>query len=143
MPALADLMDTGPVDEFRLALDAMCEFMTELLVPHMAAAELALFPQLERMMQNRHSAVPLRREHDQIRAGIADLVQLRGVAEREPLSMNEKVALRRIIFRLYALLKIHTSEELLYADLVEHGASPEAERALAAAMEHSGTGRFE
>jgi hypothetical protein len=143
MPALADLMDNGPVDEFRVALVAMSDFMTELLVPHMAAAEQALFPQLDRMMQNRHSTVPLRREHDQIRAGIDDLVRLRGVADRGRLSMNEKVALRRIVFRLYALLKIHTSEELLYADLVEHGASPEAEKALAAAMEHSGTGRFE
>jgi len=143
LPQVAALMDSGTLEEFRLALDEAGDFLTELLVPHMEAAERALFPELERMMQNRHSTVPLRREHEQIRASIDDLARLRGLADGGTLSMNEKVALRRIVFRLYALLKIHMAEELLYAELVEHGASPEAEKALAAAMEHSGSGRFE
>jgi hypothetical protein len=143
MPRVAELMDSGPLDEFRFSLDETGDFLAELLVPHMEAAERALFPELERMMQNRHSTLPLRREHEQIRSSIGDLARLRGVADRGPLSMNEKVALRRIVYRLYALLKIHMAEELLYAELVEHSASPEAEKALAAAMEHSGTGRFE
>jgi iron-sulfur cluster repair protein YtfE (RIC family) len=143
MPQVAELMDGGTQDEFRFALAETADFLTELLLPHMEAAERALFPELDRMMQNRHSTVPLRREHEQIRAAVQDLARLRGVADHGQLSMNEKVALRRIVFRLYALLKIHMAEELLYAELVEHSASPEAERALAAAMEHSGTGRFE
>ena len=143
LPRIPDLMESGPPEEFRVELDQMCDFMTELLVPHMEAAERALFPELERILQNRHSTLPLRHEHDQIRSSIGDLVRLRGVADRGQLSMNEKVALRRIVFRTYALLKIHMAEEMLYAELVEHGASPDAEQALAAAMEHSGTGRFE
>jgi hypothetical protein len=56
-------------------------------------------------------------------------------------SINDQTGLRRTIFRLYGLLKCHLAEELLYAEIVEHGASPEAEKALATAMEHSGTGR--
>jgi len=143
MPRIAELMDSGTLEEFRAALDDTGDFLAELLVPHMEAAERALFPELERMMQNRHSTVPLRREHEQIRASIDDLARLRGLADLGTLAMNEKVALRRIVFRLYALLKIHMAEELLYAELIEHGASPEAEKALAAAMEHSGTRRFE
>ena len=143
MPRIAQLMDSGTLEEFRAALDDTGDFLAELLVPHMEAAERALFPELERMMQNRHSTVPLRREHEQIRASIDDLARLRGLADLGTLAMNEKVALRRIVFRLYALLKIHMAEELLYAELIEHGASPEAEKALAAAMEHSGTRRFE
>jgi len=43
-----------------------------------------------------------------------------------------------VLYRLYGLLKVHLAEELLYADIVEHGKSPEAEGALAAAMEHTG-----
>jgi hypothetical protein len=143
MPQVAELMNSGTHEEFRLALDEMNDFLAELLLPHMEAAERVLFPELERLMQNRHSTVPLRREHEQIRASIDDLARLRGVAKKDVLSMNEKIALRRIVFRLYALLKIHMAEELLYAEIVEHGASPDAEKALAAAMEHSGTGRFE
>jgi len=47
-----------------------------------------------------------------------DLARLRGLADLGTLAMNEKVALRRIVFRLYALLKIHMAEELLYAELL-------------------------
>ena len=141
MPQIAELMERGPVDQFRFALDEMCDFMTDLLVPHMEAAERAMYPELERMLQNRHSMTPMRREHAEIRTGVAELVRLRGIADRMPLSINDQTALRRTIFRLYGLLKCHLAEELLYAEIVEHGASPEAEKALATAMEHSGTGR--
>lgn len=142
MPAVADMMERGAVDEFRFALDEMCDFMTELLVPHMEAAERALYPELERILQNRHSMTPMRREHAEIRAGVAELVRLRGVVDRGPLPTKDQIALRRIVFRLFGLLKVHLAEELLYAEIVEHGASAEAEQALATAMEHSGTGRF-
>lgn len=141
MPQVAELMEVGPVDEFRAALGEMCDFMTNLLVPHMEAAERAMYPELERMLQNRHSMTPMRREHSEIRTGVAELVRLRAIADRTPLAINDQTALRRTIFRLYSLLKCHLAEELLYAEIVEHGASPEAEKALATAMEHSGTGR--
>ncbi|HLB44174.1 MAG TPA: hemerythrin domain-containing protein [Candidatus Limnocylindrales bacterium] len=143
MPAIAELMERGATDELRFALGEMCDFMTELLVPHMEAAERAIYPELERVLQNRHSMTPMRREHTEIRSGVAELVRLRGIVDRPPLSVKDQVALRRIVFRLYGLLKVHLAEELLYAEIVEHGASPEAEQALAAAMEHSGTGSFE
>ena len=143
LPQVAELMEHGPVDEFRSALGATCDFMTDLLVPHMEAAERAIYPELERVLQNRHSMTPMRREHTEIRSGVAELVRLRGIVDRPPLSVKDQVALRRIVFRLYGLLKVHLAEELLYAEIVEHGASPEAEQALAAAMEHSGTGSFE
>jgi len=143
MPAIPALMEHGPVDQFRFALDEMCDFMTDLLLPHMEAAERAIYPELERMLQNRHSMAPMRREHTEIRTGVAELKRLRGIADRAPLSMNDQVTLRRTVFRLYSLLKCHLAEELLYAEIVEHGASPEAEKALATAMEHGGTGRVE
>jgi hypothetical protein len=117
--------------------------MTELLVPHMDAAERALYPELERMLQNRHSMTPMRREHTEIRSAVEELTRLRGIVDRTAPAMNDQIALRRTVFRLYGLLKCHLAEELLYAEIVEHGASPEAEKALATAMEHGATGRFE
>ncbi len=142
MPALADLMDRGTAEELRAALDEMVDFMAEVLMPHMEAAERALYPELERMMQNRHSMTPTRREHADIRAGVDELARLRSKVGPSSVSLKDQVALRRTIFRLYGLLKVHLAEELLYADIVEKGASPEAEAALAAAMEHTGTTRF-
>jgi hypothetical protein len=142
MPHLADLIDRGGYDEFRAALDETCTFLTDLLVPHMEAAERALYPQLERMMQNRHSMTPARRDHDAIRAAIDEMAAVRAKADLAPLVLKDQIALRRAIFGLYAMLRVHLAEERLYADIVEHGASEEAEQAFAAAMDHSGPGHL-
>jgi iron-sulfur cluster repair protein YtfE (RIC family) len=138
MPAIADLMDRGRFDEFRAMLHETAQFLMEQLLPHMEAAEGALYPELERMMQNRHSTRPLRREHEEMRSDITEFKRLAALVERGPLTIGDQSALRRVLFRIYGLLKVHLAEELLYADIVEHGRSPEAEEALAAAMEHSG-----
>jgi iron-sulfur cluster repair protein YtfE (RIC family) len=142
LPQIADLLDRGSPDEFRAALDEACDFLSELLLPHMEAAEKAIYPELERMMQNRHSMTPMKREHEEIRAAIEELARLRDKAHRPPLALNDQLILRRTIFRLYAMLRVHLAEELLYADIVEHGASVQSEQALATAMEHSGRQRF-
>ena len=142
MPRTGDLIDTGQPEELRFALDETCGFLTELLLPHMEAAERALYPELERLLQNRHSMTPMRREHDLIRAEVRKLEEIRKGLGDKQLAPRDAIKLRRAIFQLYALLKIHLAEELLYADMVEHGASPEREAALATAMEHGGTTAF-
>ena len=48
------------------------------------------------------------------------------------------MALRRVIFRLYALLKIHLAEEQLYVGMLDHAVSTEVAEALALALEHGG-----
>ena len=53
-------------------------------------------------------------------------------------STGDAVALRRSLFQLFALLKIHLAEEQLYDDLVEHRLSAEEENSLAEAMRHEG-----
>jgi len=142
MPHTGDLIDHGQPGELKVALDETCGFLTELLLPHMEAAEKAIYPELERLFQNRHSMTPMRREHDEIRADIKALDSIRSHIGDAPLGPGEAIRLRRSLFRLYALLKVHLAEERLYADMVEYGASPEREAALAAAMEHSGTSAF-
>ncbi len=142
MPRTGDLIDSGQSGELKIALDETCGFLSDLLVPHMEAAERALYPELERVLQNRHSMTPMRREHDVIRAEVKKLDAMRASVGDQPLPPRDAVKLRRTIFQLYALLKIHLAEELLYADMIEHGASVEREAALAAAMEHAGTATF-
>ena len=65
-PALADglLTDHQPT---RDELVAVRDFLTGTLLPHVDAAEQAIYPELERMFQNRHSMAPMRREHEEIR----------------------------------------------------------------------------
>ena len=142
MTVVGDMVGHAPATELRPRVDEVATFLNDLLLPHMEAAEHALYPELERMLQNRHSMTPMRREHDEIRKLVAELVRLQQRLDPGPLHTSETVALRRVIFRLYAILKVHLAEEQLYLGIIEHGVSADGADALAAAMEHAGTTEF-
>ena len=67
---------------------------------------------------------------------VEDLVKLRDHIGDRTLTTGEVVSLRRSVFSLYALLKIHLAEEELYLRVVDHGVTEEVAGVLAAAMEH-------
>ena len=142
MPAVGDMVGSVPVAELRPHVDEIAAFLNGLLLPHMEAAEKTLYSELERMLQNRHSMTPMRREHEEIRQLVAELTRLQLLLAGAPLPTSDAVALRRVIFRLYAMLKVHLAEEQLYLGIVEHGVSAESAERLAAAMDHSGITTF-
>jgi hypothetical protein len=53
--------------------------------------------------------------------------------------VGASIALRRVIFRLFALLKVHLAEEQVYLDILDRREAPEMADALAAAMAHPGS----
>ncbi|MEI8332614.1 MAG: hemerythrin domain-containing protein [Chloroflexota bacterium] len=138
LPALGDMIGKAPVEELRPRLDETGVFLTGLLIPHMEAAERGLYPELERMLQNRHSMTPMRHEHEEIRRLVAEFERLRHEVETGGPNVGRSVALRRVVFRLYALLKVHLAEEELYVRTVNHGVTEEAAEAMAAALSHAG-----
>ncbi len=138
MPAIGRAILEAPIEELRPMLQELDGWLSGLLLPHMEAAERALYPELERLMQNRHSMAPMRREHDEVRRLVRELsVLIRGVGDRRP-TVGIQVALRRVLFRLYALLEIHVVEEGLYMPLLTRGVSDEVAEVMAAALEHPG-----
>jgi hypothetical protein len=102
----------------------------------MEAAERALYPELERQFQNPHSMTPMRAEHAEIRRRIGEMGRLRRDLEAGRVPTREAVALRRVLFSLYAMLKVHLAEEELYLGIVTKGAGAGAADAMAAALEH-------
>lgn len=142
MPAVGDQIGHLPAADLARRMDETCGFLPDLLIPHMEAAERTLYPELERMLQNRHSMTPMRREHTEIRTLIAELDARRATLRGGKLSVGDAVELRRLVFRLYAMLKVHLAEEQLYLDIVERDASGDAAAALATAMEHAGIQEF-
>jgi Hemerythrin HHE cation binding domain len=142
LPPTGDMIGVAPLAELRPKVDEAAIFLTGLLLPHMEAAEHTLYPELERLLQNRHSMTPMRREHDEIRQLVAEFVRFQQRLDAGPLHTSEIVALRRVVFRLYAMLKVHLAEEQLYLGILEHGVSDEAAKKLAAAMDHSGVTAF-
>ena len=136
MPALGDRIGSAPAAELASEVDSLTDFLSGTLLPHVDAAERTLYPELERLFQNQHSMTPMRREHDELRRRVAELAELRRVLDGHAPSVRTTVALRRAIFGLYALLKVHLAEEELYLGMVQHGVTEEASAVLAAAMDH-------
>ncbi|MCJ7710343.1 MAG: hemerythrin domain-containing protein [Chloroflexi bacterium] len=136
MPALADSMLTARSSEVKAGLAEMSAFLSETLLPHIDAAERTVYPELERMFQNRHSMAPMRREHEEIRKHVTVLGGLARQLGESQVTIGRTLGLRRVMFQLYALLKVHLAEEEAYLRIVEHGMDTEAADVMAAAMEH-------
>jgi hemerythrin-like domain-containing protein len=136
MPALADALldhhDEAVVQE----VANLAAFLTGTLLPHIDAAETTLYPELERMLQNRHSMVPMRREHQEVRRLAASFVEAAAKLRSGPVPVRSALALRRLLFQLYAILKIHLAEEEAYMRIVDHGVAADAGEMLAAALDH-------
>jgi hypothetical protein len=138
MPAVGDMVGHAAPDELRPRIDELTGSLEGLFLPHMAAAEATLYPELERLLQNRHAMTPMRREHAEIRDLVKALSGLRTRLDAGPLHTGECVALRRVLFRLFALLKVHLAEEQLYIGILERGGSEQGSAELAAAMDPAG-----
>lgn len=138
MPEIGDALLTAKTDQIRRDVGDLATFLSGTLLPHMEAFEAAIYPEMERMLQNRHSMAPMKREHQQIRALVADIGGLAGELEAGRLTLGRALALRRVVFQLYSLLKVHLVEEEMYVRMVEHGTTTEAAEVIAAAMAHPG-----
>jgi iron-sulfur cluster repair protein YtfE (RIC family) len=134
IPAAADLLLVAR--DAPVGLQDLSAFLHGTLLPHMEAAERAVYPELERMLQHRHSMSSMRVEHDEIRRLVDEFVALAAEVRDSRLSVGRRLALRRVMFRLYALLKVHLAEEEAYVRLVDHGTGEEMSEALAAAIAH-------
>jgi hypothetical protein len=135
IPAVADSLLGGDKDTVAAGIRDMREFLDGTLIPHVDAAERALYPELERMFQNRHSMAPMRREHDAIRSLSAEFGRLVDEAG-DHVTLGRTLAIRRVLFQLYALLKVHLAEEEAYLRLVDRGLTDDVTDAVTAALAH-------
>jgi len=138
MPDIGEVILTGDAVAVRRAAQETSEFLTGTLVPHVDAAERSLYPELERMLQNRHSMAPMRREHTDMRRLVGDFARLTQKLDAGAIAIGKRLSLRRVLFQLYALLKIHLAEEEAYLKIVDHGVSADVADLIAAALDHPG-----
>jgi hypothetical protein len=129
---LADELD-APSADLGARLTDEHRFIVGQLVPHMEQAEATLYPELERLMQNRHSMTQMRREHVELRGMIDEL----GSLMDHDLTLGVRLRLRRVLYRMFAILKIHLAEEEAYLGILDHNLTDEEQQALAQAMEHA------
>ena len=135
--ALAEMVDVDTTFALRAGLDEESRFIEEQLLPHMQAIETTLYAQLERLMGGRHSMDPMRQEHEELRRLIGALARYRALVDADHLDPAEAMGLRRVLYRLHSILRVHLAEEELYLRVLEENLSIEEQDRLARAIDHA------
>jgi len=138
LPALMDMLELRPTPpEFAGQFTKEYGFITGTLWPHVEVVEGNLYPELERLMQNRHSMAPMRREH----AEMAKLIEAMGAYQDRiaagPLKPADALALRRLIIQFYALVKTHVAEEAEYLHVLQGNLSEDEQEAVVRGLAHA------
>ena len=138
LPALADMLDERPRPaRFEARFSSFYGFITGTLLPHMAVVERSLYPELDRLMQHRHSMAQMRREHAEIEGLIERLGVFEAAIRDDALGPAGSMGLRRVLYRLYAMLKVHIAEEEEYLRVLERNLSAEEQAELVRGLDHA------
>jgi len=137
LPQLAEMLGRVPTPEFAAAFDEEYRFIVGQLVPHMAAIETTLYGELERLMGTRHSMAPMREEHAHLRRLIGVLGEYRLLVFHGELGDADRMGLRRVLYRLYAILRVHLSEEEMYLAVLDRNLTDEEKDTLARGIDHA------
>ena len=130
-----DCLDTSRLIERLPELRELHHGLMSQLIPHMEAVETVVYPTLERLLADGRTIAPMAHEHDQVRRLVAAI----GEFAEHPQAHADRgavLALRRVLLRLYVLLKAHLSEEELYIPILEDRLTSGQEAALARALDH-------
>ena len=138
LPELAEMIGRVPPEEFAASFETECGFIVGQLMPHMEAIESTLYGRLEDLMGARHSMAPMRHEHEQLRGLFDSLCRFRKEAAGGTLDAEGEIGLRRVLYRLYSILKVHLAEEELYLGVLDRNLSAEEKHALAQGIDHAG-----
>jgi len=137
LPELAETIGRAPPDVFSRRFQDECSFIVGRLVPHMAAIETTLYGRLDQVMEGRHSMAPMREEHERLRDLFRSLCRYSELVAEGALSDGDEIGLRRVLYRLYAMLKVHLAEEELYLGVLDRNLSAEEKDELARGMNHA------
>ena len=136
LQTLADAVESTDADELRERLSQIVRFLRDELLVHAAHEEETVYPAADGLLRALGGATAtMTLEHELIAARVAELEQL---AETSGYDARTRVALRRSLIALEAVLRGHfEKEERVYVPLLAHLAPAEAET-LAAALSPSG-----
>lgn len=95
-------------------------FLTHHLIPHAQAEERALYPVVGRLMGAPEATATMSRDHVEIGRLTGELGSLRPYLNGASISVEQEKALRRILYGLYAIVKVHfAKEEEVYLPILD------------------------
>lgn len=134
---LADMVGQIDCSAIHALFEEEYAFLVGQLVPHMDAIERTLYDRLETLMDGRHSMAPMRQEHVVMKRLVEELGRYRRHAEGCRWGSVEGLALRRALYRLHSILKVHLAEEELYLGVLEQNLGDAEKAELARGIDHA------
>lgn len=120
----------------RPAVDQVYEFLAFHLIPHAQAEEAALYPAVQKALGSPEATRTMSRDHVEVGRYIEELASLKDGLSNASWNDRQAASLRRVLFGLYALVKVHfAKEEEVYLPILDQRLTSEAAHQMFAAME--------
>ena len=136
--AVADAVGVLPLAELANRLRGASDFLLSHLIPHALAEDEVLYPAVAAFVGTPVATATMSRDHQAVLAMTNELVALRRLAEGDELRAQTASGLRRVLYGLHALVKVHfAKEEEILLPLLDERLTSASARDLFAAMERS------
>ncbi len=117
---VADAIGSAPIESVREGVGEAHTFLMKHLIPHAQAEEQVLYPTVGKLLHTPEATDTMSRDHLEVIRLSEELQTLRLHLFYTPLSESDEKALRRVLYGLYAIIKLHLAkEEEIYLPLLE------------------------
>jgi len=114
--AVGESLTTSAHDKIEQAYD----FLTRQLFPHAQAEDKVLYPMIQKIMDSPLATATMSRDHLEVNRLTQELGSLRVHKTQLSVPFDHAMALRRVLYSLYALIKLHLAkEEEIYLPLLD------------------------
>ena len=133
---VAERIGEAPIAEIRQGVEEVYDFLAYHLKPHAEAEEAALYPVVQNVLGSPDATRTMSRDHVEVGRYIEELAALKNGLTDQALTSAQATALRRVLFGVYALLKVHfAKEEEVYLPILDQRLTPESAQEMFEAME--------
>lgn len=130
---VADSLPEAPVEQIRDGVNDVYEFLAYHLLPHARAEEAALYPAVQKALGSPEATRTMSRDHVEVERYVDELAGL-----RQDVAPENFKALQRVLYGLYALVKVHfAKEEEVYLPVLEERLSAAQANEMFEAMERA------
>ena len=115
-----DAINESLTSQAHTKIEEVYHFLTHQLIPHAQAEDIALYPMVQKVMGAPQATSTMSRDHQEVDRLTQELGTLRVHATQLFITFNQAMALRRVLYGLYALVKLHfAKEEEIYLPLLD------------------------
>jgi iron-sulfur cluster repair protein YtfE (RIC family) len=133
---IAEIVGDTTVNEIRNGVEEIYDFLAYHLIPHAQAEDEALYPIVQKVLGSPDATKTMSRDHVEIGRYIDELAILKSGLTSEFLTVAQTRSLRRVLYGVYALVKVHfAKEEEVYLPILDQRLSPESAHEMFEKME--------